>query len=235
MTADLLRDFDWTTPLIADACAYLHLPIRLGPPHIRPLLGSGCKISGAARPAKHAGSTDVFLEAIAASRPGEVLVIDNVGRLDEGCIGDLVAAEAHVAGLTGIVVYGAHRDSAAIEAIGIPVWSLGTCPAGPQELRTRSAHALEAASVGGHVTVTLDDFIFADVDGVVVVARADLGRVIPAARDIARREQAQAARLLKGERLRDQLQLDAYVTRRQAEPSYTFRDHIKSLGGAIEI
>lgn len=234
MTADLLRDFDWTTPFVVDACALLQLPIRLGPPHIRPLR-PGMKVAGPACPAKHAGSTDVFLEAIAAGRQGDVLAIDNVGRLDEGCIGDLVAGEAFVAGFAGIVVYGAHRDTAAIEAIGIPVWSLGTCPAGPQELRSRSVHALEAASLGGHVTVTKDDFIFADIDGVAVVAQADLARVVAAARDIAAREQAQAERLLKGERLRDQLQLDAYVARRQHEPGYTFRDHLKSLGAAIEI
>ena len=193
------------------------------------------KIAGPARPAKHAGSTDVFLEAIALSAPGDVLVIDNVGRLDEACIGDLVAGEAQVAGLTGILVWGAHRDTTAIDAIGIPVWSLGTCPAGPQELRTRSAHAQEAASLGGHVTVTRDDYVFADIDGIVVVSGVDLPRVIPTARDIASREQAQAARLMKGERLRDQLRLAAYTARRQSEPGYTFRDHIRSLGGAIEI
>ena len=234
MTADLLRDFDWTTPFIADACALLQLPIRLGPAHIRPIR-SDMKVAGPACPAKHAGSTDVFLEAIAQAGRGDVLVIDNVGRLDEGCIGDLVAGEAHVAGLAGVVVYGAHRDTAAIDAIGIPVWSLGTCPAGPQEVRTRSVHALEAASLGGHVTVTRDDFVFADVDGVVVVSRAELARVVAAARDIAAREQAQAKRLLGGERLRSQLQLDAYVARRQSEPSYSFRDHLKTLGAAIEI
>ena len=234
MTVDLLRNFDWTTPFIADACAMLQLPVRLGPPHIKPIRLTA-KVAGPARPAKHAGSTDVFLEAIAQASRGDVLVIDNVGRLDEGCIGDLVAGEAFVAGVRGIVVYGAHRDTAAIDAIGIPVWSLGTCPAGPQELRTRSTHALEAASLGGHVTVTRDDYVFADLDGVVVVENAHLARVVAAAKDIATREQTQAARLLKGERLRDQLQLEAYVARRQSEPSYTFRDHLKSLGGAIEI
>lgn len=234
MTADLLRGFDWTTPFIADACVLLELPVRLGPPHIR-AIRPVMKVAGRVCPAKHAGSTDVFLEAIAAASQGDVLVIDNVGRLDEGCIGDLVAGEAHIAGLSGIVVYGAHRDTAAIDAIGIPVWSLGTCPAGPQELRARSTHALEAASLGGHVTVTRDDFIFADIDGVAVVAGAELARVVAAARDIAAREGAQAARLMQGERLRDQLQLTAYVARRQHEPSHTFRDHLKALGGAIEI
>ena len=234
MSATLLKGFDWTTPFIADACALLQLPIRLGPPQIRPI-HPAMKVVGRARPAKHAGSTDVFLEAIAASSPGDVLVIDNVGRLDEGCIGDLVVGEAHVAGLAGIVVWGAHRDTAAIEAIGLPVWSVGRCPAGPQELRTRSAHALDAASLGGHVTVTRDDYVFADVDGVVVVAGAKLTQVVDAARDVAAREQAQAALLMNGTRLRDQLQLDAYVLKRQSDPAYTFRDHLRSLGGAIEI
>ena len=233
MTSDLLQGFDWTTPFIADACALLHLPIRLGPQPLRPMRADH-RVAGPARPARHAGSTDVFLEAIAASTPGDVLVIDNTGRLDEGCIGDLVAGEAHLDGLAGIVVWGAHRDTAAIGAIGIPVWSLGTYPAGPQELRTRSPHALEAASLS-HVTVTKDDFVFADIDGVVVVESSLLPRVVEAAREIATREQAQAARLFNGERLREQLQLDDYVARRALEPTYTFRQHLRSLGGAIEI
>jgi len=131
-------------------------------------------------------------------------------------------------------VWGMHRDTAAIHAIGIAVWSLGTWPDGPQELRTRSPHALEIASLG-HVTVTRDDYVFADTDGVIVVAEAELARVVTAARDIATREQAQAVRLMNGERLRDQLKLDAYVARRATEPAHTFRDHIKSIGGAIEI
>jgi 4-hydroxy-4-methyl-2-oxoglutarate aldolase len=230
---NVLQDFAWTTPFIADACALLKLPVRIGPAHLQPMKPDHI-VAGRALPARHAGSTDVLLEAIAASTPGEMLVIDNTGRRDEGCNGDLVVGEAHVAGMAGIVVWGAHRDSQAIEAIGMPVWSLGTCPAGPQELRTRSQHALEAASLG-HVTVTKDDIVFADADGVIVVADAVLARVIEAARDIATRERLQADRLLKGERLRDQLRLADYVARRDAEPSYTFRDHLKSLGGAIEI
>jgi regulator of RNase E activity RraA len=233
MTAELLAGFEWTTPFIADACALAELPLRIGPHLLKPLRPDH-RVAGPARPARHAGSVDVFLEAIAASNAGDVLVIDNVGRVDEGCIGDLVAAEAHVAGMAGIVVWGAHRDTAAIAALGIPVWSLGTWPAGPQELRVRSPHALEVASLS-HVTVTVDDFVFADVDGVIVVARAELGRIVEAARGIASREQAQAARLLGGERLRDQLQLEAFVRRRTADPAHTFRDHIRSIGGAIEV
>lgn len=54
---------------------------------------------------------DTFLEAIDRSHAGEVLVIDNGGRLDEGCVGDLVVLEAKQVGLTGIVIWGSYRDA----------------------------------------------------------------------------------------------------------------------------
>lgn len=228
-----LHGFDWTTPFIADACVLLQLPVRLGPPGLRPLI-PGSRVAGRVAPAVHAGSTDVFLEAIALAARGDVLVVDNNGRLDEGCIGDLVAGEAFVSGLTGLVVDGAHRDSAAIRAMGIPVWSRGTSPTGPLELRRRHATALQAATCGP-TTVTREDAVFADEDGVVFVALAECERVMAAARDIAAREQAQAARLLAGELLRDQLRLADYLQQRDADPDLTFRAHLKSIGGAIEI
>jgi regulator of RNase E activity RraA len=228
-----LDGFDWTTPFIADACVLLQLPVRLGPPGLHPMTPTA-RVAGPVAPAVHAGSTDVFLEAIALARAGDVLVIDNNGRLDEGCIGDLVAGEAHMSRLAGIVVDGAHRDSAAIRAIGIPVWSRGTSPTGPLELRRRHVTALEAATCGP-TTVTREDAVFADEDGVVFVALADCARVIAAAQDIATREQAQAARLLAGELLRDQLGLADYLERRAADPEHTFRAHLKARGGAIEI
>ena len=139
-----------------------------------------------------------------------------------------------MSGIAGTICWGTHRDTAAILAMGARVWSLGTCPNGPLELRKRAATALEAANLGS-VTVTKDDYVFADDDGVVVVATADLPRIAETARDIAAREGAQAARLLKGELLRTQLDVDAYVAKRQADPNYTFRDHLKTFGGAIEI
>ena len=228
-----LAGFDWTTPFIADACVQLSLPVRVGPFGLKCNF-PGSKVAGPARPARHAGSVDVFLEAIASSQRGDVLVIDNGGRTDEGCIGDLVVGEAFMSGIAATVCWGTHRDTTAIAAIGARVWSLGTCPNGPLELRRRSMTALTAASLGS-VTVTPDDHVFADDDGIVVVAGHDLDRVIEAARDIASREGAQAVRLLQGELLRSQFDLNSYVTKRQGDPNYTFREHLKGFGGAIEI
>ena len=228
-----LKAFEWTTPFIVDACVQLSMPARVGPYGLRCNF-PGSRVAGPARPARHAGSVDVFLEAIAASQKDDVLVIDNGGRTDEGCIGDLVIGEAFMSGIAATICWGTHRDTTAIAAIGARVWSLGTCPNGPLELRRRTMTALTAASLGA-VTVTPDDYVFADDDGVVVVAGQDLDRVVATARDLASREGAQAVRLLKGELLRSQFDLDQYVARRHSDPNYTFREHLKSFGGAIEI
>jgi 4-hydroxy-4-methyl-2-oxoglutarate aldolase len=228
-----LDEFEWTTPFLADACVQLKLAVRLGPPGLR-AVHPQARVAGRVAPAVHSGSTDVCLEAIAMAVSGDVLVIDNNGRLDEGCIGDLIAGEARMSGLAGIIVDGAHRDSAAVRGLGIPVWSRGTSPNGPLEVRRRHVTALEAATCGP-TTVTREDAVFADEDGVLFVALSDCAGVIAAAREIAAREQAQAARLLAGDLLRNQLDLAGYIQRRSEDPEYTFREHLKRVKAAIEV
>src|SRR5438045_5235079 len=98
MTAESLsRAFaQLSTPLIADAALRLEIPFRISPPGIRPVTANQ-RLAGPALPARHFGSVDVFLEAMQDAKPGDVLVIDNGGRLDEGCIGDLTSLEAETA------------------------------------------------------------------------------------------------------------------------------------------
>jgi len=82
-----------STPLIADACLRLEIPLRLAPAGIHPIAIEN-HIAGRVLPARHYGSVDIFLETMGNSQPGDILVIDNGGRLDEGCIGDLTTLEA---------------------------------------------------------------------------------------------------------------------------------------------
>jgi 4-hydroxy-4-methyl-2-oxoglutarate aldolase len=77
-----------STPLIADACLRLKIPLRLAPSGIRPLMIES-HIAGKVLPVRHYGSVGVFLEAMEGTQQGNILVIDNEGRMDEGCIGDL--------------------------------------------------------------------------------------------------------------------------------------------------
>ncbi len=86
--ADIRGAFaDLSTPQIADACLRLKLPLRAAPEGVR-ALDPAQRIAGTVIPCRHYGSVDVFLEAMESAQKGDVLVIDNQGRTDEGCIGN---------------------------------------------------------------------------------------------------------------------------------------------------
>ncbi|MFX0055155.1 MAG: RraA family protein [Promethearchaeota archaeon] len=221
-----------STPQIADACIRLDIPLRIGPPGIK-LIDSRLRIAGRSLPCQHFGSVDIFLEIMEDANEGDVLVIDNGGRDDEGCIGDLIALEAKERGLGGIVVWGTHRDTKELVEIGLPIMSYGTYPAGPQRVDPRSAEALELA-IFGELTVTRDDVVFGDNDGVLFVSHEHVSRVLEAAKTILEKEQTQSAEIREGNSLSEQLQFESYLHARRKDPSLTFRQHLRNIGGAIE-
>jgi regulator of RNase E activity RraA len=221
-----------TTAHLADACLRAQVPVRCAPAALSTVM-PGSRLAGRVAPAQHVGSVDIFLEALQGAAPGDVLVVDNGGRLDEACVGDLVALEAQAAGLEGLVIWGLHRDTADLRAIGLPVFSLGAIPTGPQRLDVRPHDALASVTVG-EWAVGREDVVLGDDDGVLFVpaARAvDLFRVAETIRDTERR---QAERIRAGVFLRRQLQFDRYLAQRQRTPSLSFRDHLRAVGGAIE-
>ncbi|HJY62054.1 MAG TPA: RraA family protein [Streptosporangiaceae bacterium] len=221
-----------TTAHLADACIRAQLPVRCAPARVHAVV-PGSRLAGRVCPARHAGSVDIFLEALEGAAPGEVLVADNDGRLDESCIGDLVVLEAQAAGLDGIVIWGLHRDTADIQAIGLPVFSLGTTPAGPQRLDARVLDALASATVGDWA-VDREDLVLGDDDGVLFVPASRAGEVFTLAETIRDTERRQAEQLHAGISLRSQVHFDSYLAQRQRTPSLSFRDHLRAVGGAIE-
>lgn len=221
-----------TTAHLADACIRAQLPVRCAPARVHAVV-PGSRLAGRVCPARHAGSVDIFLEALEGAAPGEVLVADNDGRLDESCVGDLVVLEAQAAGLDGIVIWGLHRDTADIQAIGLPVFSLGAIPAGPQRLDARVLDALASATVGDWA-VDRQDLVLGDDDGVLFVPASRAGEVFTLAETIRDTERRQAGQLHAGISLRSQVQFDSYLAQRRRTPSLSFRDHLRAVGGAIE-
>src|SRR5579864_3533954 len=82
-----------TTAHVADACIRAGIAVRCAPAPMRSVVPGG-RLAGIALPARHAGSVDIFLEAFEEASPGDLLVVDNGGRLDESCVGDLTVLEA---------------------------------------------------------------------------------------------------------------------------------------------
>ncbi|WP_055599963.1 RraA family protein [Streptomyces aureus] len=231
MPKDLADFAELSTPLVADACVRLGEPLRAAPAGVLPVV-AGQRVAGRALPARHYGSVDVFLEAFTRAGPGDVLVIDNAGRRDEACVGDLAVLEAEAAGVAG-VVWGLHRDTPDLVEIGLPVFSYGRHAPGPVRADPRDPDALTTARFGEH-EVTADDVVLADDDGVLFVPSARVDAVLQVARTLFRTEREQARRIRAGETLRAQTRFDAYLAARAEDPTYTFRQHLRRIGGAIE-
>ncbi len=78
------------------------------------------------------------------------------------------------------------------------------------------------------------DAVFADADGVLFVPGARLDEVLETAAGIARTERSQAERIRSGDTLRRQTSFEEFLERRAADPGYSFRQHLRRVGGAIE-
>lgn len=227
------RFAELTTPHLADACLRAGVEVRCAPAQIQ-ALSPGMRLIGRVLPARHVGSVDVFLEAIENAQPGDVLVADNRGRVDESCIGDLMAQEAASAGLAGIVIWGLHRDTVDIAAIGIPLYSCGSIPTGPLSVDARPSAALDSAQIGDW-TVDFSDLVAADDDGVLFLPADRIDELLTLAEGIRDTERRQADRIVDGVTLRQQVRFSDYLAARAANPALTFREHLRTVGGEIEV
>lgn len=217
----------WPTAALWDAGVRLGHRLGLPPLPLRPA-APGMRLAGPLRRIHHTEGVASIFEGLDSAREGDVLLIDNEGRDDEACVGDLVAIEARLAGVKGLVVWGCHRDTDELAVIGLPVFSLGPCPSSPT-LRPApegaGAHSFEVGT--GDVAV-------GDADGLVIVPAALHAEVVEVARAIVRAEHRQADRALNGVSLREQLRWEEFRERRREDPSYTFRAHLSRTNGALE-
>jgi regulator of RNase E activity RraA len=151
-------------------------------------LGAGIAPPG---PARHLGTT-----AIEASRPGDVIVVEQRSGIDAGCWGGILALGAKMRGVSGVVADGPVRDIDEAMSHDFPVFARA-CTA-----HTARGRIVELATNGpvtiGDVAVMPGDYVLADGSAVVFVSPENIERVLEAAELIAAREASMAAALAAG-------------------------------------
>lgn len=113
--------------------------------------------------------------ALAIAKPGDVIVVDGKGDQTCALIGEIMATQAHATGIAGFVIDAAVRDSHELANGDFPVFSAGLNPCGPT--KSVAGRVNSPISAGG-TTVNPGDLIVGDADGVVVVPRADVPRIL---------------------------------------------------------
>ncbi len=159
---------------VLDALGHRHsaLPITIRP--LRPewkLLGRAATLSALTVHAEPEHPYAVELECVDALRPGDVLVATTHSDCGSALWGELLSTAARAHGAVGAVIDGLTRDTARILAMDFPVFAAGFCPLDSKGRLDGVSHG-QPVRVGDCV-VRPGDWVFADLDGI-VVAPAEL-------------------------------------------------------------
>jgi len=147
--------------------------------------------AGATKPAAHLGTT-----AIEAASAGDVIVVDNSGRIDVSSWGDILSNAARTKGLAGVVIDGACRDIDGSREAGFPVFGRAVVPVTARTRVVQESFNTPIRIAG--VDVAPGDLLIADGSGVVFIAQARAEEVVSAAERLAAREAAMVAAVRAG-------------------------------------
>jgi 4-hydroxy-4-methyl-2-oxoglutarate aldolase len=155
----------------------------------------GSRVAGRARPVMCGQDDNLMVHAaVAHAQPGDVLVFTMPEPAPVALVGDLLATQAKVRGVAGLLVDGAVRDVDELVELGLPIWA--------RWVRVRGATkdvpgTLDEPIVVGGLRIASGDAVVLDADGVAVVAAGRIDEVLEAslareAREQRKREQLQA-------------------------------------------
>jgi 4-hydroxy-4-methyl-2-oxoglutarate aldolase len=194
VTAHPLAGF--STATVSDALDRLGRPGSL--PGIAPLF-DGARLCGPAFTVRYVtagsppGTVGDYLDDVA---PGDVVVLDNGGRIDCTVWGDILTAMAGHRGVAGTVIDGVCRDVQRALGTGYAIYSRG------RFMRT-GKDRVEVSDIGrpvtvGGVQVRAGDLLLGDGDGAIAVPHEITAEVAEICAEISARENAILAAVLAG-------------------------------------
>jgi 4-hydroxy-4-methyl-2-oxoglutarate aldolase len=178
------------------------LPAELRP--LRPewkLFGRAATLTAAPVTAEPNRPYAVELACIDSLRPGDVLVASTSGDRTSALWGELLSTAARAHGAVGVVLDGLTRDAARIIAMDFPVFAAGFSPLDSKGRIDGIRHG-DPIQVGDCL-VRPGDWVFGDIDGVVVVPAELADRAFPLALEKVTGENRVREELARGRSVRE--------------------------------
>jgi 4-hydroxy-4-methyl-2-oxoglutarate aldolase len=157
----------------------------------------GSRVAGPALIARCvAGDNTMVHAAVARASPGDVLVLTSPEPAPVALVGELLATQAHVRGVAGMLVDAAVRDLDELRELGLPVWA--------RHVRAQGATKGEVGELDvpvliGGTEIRPGDLVVLDCDGAVAVPHARADDVLARAEERAERERLLRERYAAGE------------------------------------
>jgi 4-hydroxy-4-methyl-2-oxoglutarate aldolase len=143
-------------------------------------------------------------QALEHAAAGEVLVVSMPQPAPVALVGDLLALQAKVRGIAGLLIDAAVRDRDELADLGLPIWARWIRAAGADK---QLPGKLDRTVVVGGQRIAPGDYVVMDADGAVAVAKDHVADVVEVARRRGESEQAMRERLAAGELTLDLLGL----------------------------
>ena len=157
----------------------------------------GSRVAGPARTALCEPADNTMVHAIVArAQPGDILVLTSSVPAPVALVGELLATQAKVRDVAGILVDGAVRDLDQLEQLRIPIWARYVRPTGASKGKVGQ---IDVPIVVGGVVIRPQDLIIMDCDGAMVVPAERVDEVMELALTRAARENELRDRYLAGE------------------------------------
>ncbi len=127
--------------------------------------GGRKNFAGPIRTVQCRGDNLLIRQMMETASPGEVLVVEGGGSLAVALLGDMLAEKGRKSGWSGVVIFGAVRDTPVLAGMDFGVKALGTNPRRGTKL---GAGTVDQPVTFGGVTFTPGQWLYSDEDGILV-------------------------------------------------------------------
>ncbi|MGD9345943.1 MAG: RraA family protein [Candidatus Aminicenantes bacterium] len=179
--------------------------LRVMDPEIRPIC-QGLKMVGIAHTIRCESDFLTVIKALHDAQENEVLVIESSAR-QVALAGELFTTEAKRKNLAGIVIDGGCRDTKQIRELDFPVYARFVTPlAGTVQHISKT----QVPVMCGGVTVSPENIVFGDDDGIVVMTEEECAEIMDIARNIQETEKKALEMMTGGQSLTALMNFRAY-------------------------